>query len=161
MGTSVNKRGVPIPPKLGVASRGTSERSPPYRDENAAQSDERSQSHVPNSNQLGLVQIVTNTCDGVLANRPRHCLHSVDAAAAVERLIAFYIEQHNNVMLHRAFGGQTPDEIYFNTAVNLASELAVRRRLARQRRVTSNRSMTCATCGPRAKEAVAVPGEVA
>ena len=64
-------------------------------------------------------------------------------------------------MSHRAFGGQTPDEVYFNTAANLASELAERRRRAREERVASNRSMTCATCGPPDSLTEAVPREAA
>ena len=35
-------------------------------------------------------------------------------------------------MPHRGFDGRIPDEVYFNTAANLASELAERRRLARE-----------------------------
>ena len=44
----------------------------------------------------------------------------------LERLVAYYVEQHNTVMPHRAFGGQTPDEVYFDAAANLASDLAER-----------------------------------
>ncbi len=76
-------------------------------------------------------------------------LHSLDSASAVERLVALYVEQHNTVMPHRAFGGQTPDDIYFGTAANLENELAERRRLAREERLVQNRSVTCATCVPR------------
>ena len=64
-------------------------------------------------------------------------------------------------MPHRAFDGRTPDEVYFNTAANLASELAERRRLAREERVARNRSKTCATCGPRDNPTEAVPREAA
>jgi hypothetical protein len=53
-------------------------------------------------------------------------LHTLDSRAAVERLIAFYVEQHNAVMPHAAFDGRTPDEVYFDTASNLADELAAR-----------------------------------
>jgi transposase InsO family protein len=88
-------------------------------------------------------------------------LHSLDSAAAVERLVAFYVEQHNTVMPHRAFDGRTPDEVYFGVADNLAGELAERRRLAREQRVASNRSKTCATCEPRGTATEAVPREAA
>lgn len=86
-------------------------------------------------------------------------LHSLDSAAAVERLVAFYVEQHNTVMLHRAFDGRTPDEVYFGVEDNLASELAERRRLAREQRIASNRSKACATCGLRDTPIEAIPRE--
>jgi putative transposase len=41
------------------------------------------------------------------------CLHQLDTFAALEKLIAFYVEQHNTVVPHAAFAGQTPDEMYF------------------------------------------------
>lgn len=62
-------------------------------------------------------------------------------------------------MPHRVFDGRTPEEVYFGVADNLASELGERRRLAREQRVASNRSMTCATCGPRDTATEAVPRE--
>jgi transposase InsO family protein len=86
-------------------------------------------------------------------------LHSLDSAAAVERLVAYYVEQHNTVMPHRAFDGRTPDEVYFGVAINLANELAERRRLAREQWVAKNRSMTCASCAPRDTPTEAVPRE--
>jgi transposase InsO family protein len=88
-------------------------------------------------------------------------LHALDSASAVERLVAFYVEQHNTVMPHRAFDGRTPDEVYFGVAANLASELAYRRRLAREQRAASNRSMTCVGCVPHDKPTGAVPREAA
>jgi hypothetical protein len=88
-------------------------------------------------------------------------LHSLDSASAVERLVAFYVEQHNTVMPHRAFDGRTPDEVYFGVAANFASELAERRRLASEQRVASNRSMTCTGCVPQDKPTGAVPREAA
>ena len=88
-------------------------------------------------------------------------LHSLDSAAAVERLVAFYVEQHNEVMPHRAFDGRTPYEVYFDGAANLVSELIERRRLAKEERVARNPSKTCATCGPRNTPTEAVPREAA
>jgi hypothetical protein len=88
-------------------------------------------------------------------------LHSLDSAVAVECLVSFYVEQHNTVMPHRAFDGRTSDEVYFGVADNLASELAKRRRLAREERAASNRSMTCTACVPRDKPTEAVPREAA
>jgi len=31
------------------------------------------------------------------------------------RLVAFYVSEHNHVLPHSAFRGQTPDEMYFGT----------------------------------------------
>jgi hypothetical protein len=42
-------------------------------------------------------------------------LHSLDCVAPVRRLVAFYVEEHNCVLPHSAFRGQTPDEMYFGT----------------------------------------------
>jgi hypothetical protein len=43
-------------------------------------------------------------------------LHSLDSVATVRRLVAFYVEEHNRVLPHSAFHGQTPpDEMYFGT----------------------------------------------
>jgi putative transposase len=42
-------------------------------------------------------------------------LHPLDTVATVRRLVAFYVDQHNHVLPHSAFRGQTPDEMYFGT----------------------------------------------
>jgi hypothetical protein len=86
-------------------------------------------------------------------------LHTLGSAAAVERLVAFYVEQHNTVMPHRAFDGRTPDEIYFGVATETASELREWRRVARQERIATNRLITCATCQPCETATEAVPHE--
>ena len=88
-------------------------------------------------------------------------LHSLDSVAAVERLVAFYVEQHNTIMPHRAFDGRTPDEVYFGTAANLERELAQRRLQARLDRVAMNRALTCNTCVARDAPAEALPREAA
>jgi putative transposase len=38
-------------------------------------------------------------------------LYQLDSFTALENLIAFCVEQHNTVVPHAAFAGQTPDEI--------------------------------------------------
>jgi len=81
-------------------------------------------------------------------------LHTLDSPAAVEKLVAFYVEQHDTVMPCRAFDGRTPDEVHFATATDLEDELAERRREARAERVVANRAVSCATCQPRG-----APGE--
>jgi transposase InsO family protein len=88
-------------------------------------------------------------------------LNTLDSAPAVERLVAFYVEQHNSVMPHRAFDGRTPDEVYFDVATETASDLRERRRLARDERIAANRSITCAMCQPCETATEAVPREAA
>jgi Integrase core domain len=40
-------------------------------------------------------------------------LHSLDSVTTVRRLVEFYVQEHNRVLPHSAFRGQTPDEMYF------------------------------------------------
>ena len=49
-------------------------------------------------------------------------------------------------MPHSAFAGQTPDEMYFGTAVDLPAQLAAARNKARAERLAANRAMTCDQC---------------
>ena len=39
-------------------------------------------------------------------------LHSLESVATIRRLVAFYVHEHNHVLPHSAFRGQTPDEMY-------------------------------------------------
>ncbi len=71
------------------------------------------------------------------------------AASELEKLVAFYVEQHNSVMPHREFNGRTPDEVYFGSGAEIEAELAARRRHALAERVLTNRAAQCATCDPR------------
>ena len=75
---------------------------------------------------------------------------------SVEKLIAFYVDQHNTVTPHREFNGRTPDEVYLGAATDLEDELAARRRQARAERVATNRALTRATCEPRGAPAEAI-----
>ena len=50
-------------------------------------------------------------------------LHSLDSVATIRRLVAFYVHEHNHVLPHSAFRGQT-----------------------RRARVEANRSASCETC---------------
>ena len=75
-------------------------------------------------------------------------LHPLDAIATVQRLMAFYVEQHNSIMPHSAFRGQTPDEMYFGTGASVPATLAAARQEARQLRLSSNRQLQCGSCGP-------------
>jgi putative transposase len=76
-------------------------------------------------------------------------LHQLDSVATIRRLTAFYVHQHNTVMPHAAFDGQTPDEVYFARGERVPDELRVRRIEARQRRLAENRRTQCGAC-PRA-----------
>ena len=42
-------------------------------------------------------------------------LHALDSVTTVRRLVTFYVDEHNRMLPHSAFRGQTPDEMYFGT----------------------------------------------
>ncbi|MFH0901772.1 MAG: integrase core domain-containing protein, partial [Pseudomonadota bacterium] len=62
-------------------------------------------------------------------------LNSLDSFATPRKLVEFYIEQHNTVMPHSAFRGQTPDEVYCGSAADLPAKLAEQRAEARINKV--------------------------
>jgi putative transposase len=73
-------------------------------------------------------------------------LHSLDSVATVRRLVEFYVNEHNRVLPHSAFRGQTPDEMYFGTGDAVPADLTSRAAAARRARVEANRSASCETC---------------
>ena len=73
-------------------------------------------------------------------------LHSLDSVTTVRRLVEFYVQEHNLVLPHSAFRGQTPDEMYFGTGAAVPADLATRAADARQARAKANRSAACGTC---------------
>jgi transposase InsO family protein len=73
-------------------------------------------------------------------------LHSLDTAAALRRLVEFYVTAHNEVMPHSAFDGQTPDEMYFGTGGAVTINLAIARQAAREERMKVNRAAWCGVC---------------
>jgi transposase InsO family protein len=73
-------------------------------------------------------------------------LHSLESVATVRRLVAFYVEEHNHVLPHSAFRGQTPDETYFGTGDAILADLRSRAAAARHARVAANQSTSCETC---------------
>ncbi len=77
-------------------------------------------------------------------------LHSLDSFAALERLVGFYVTEHNAVMPHSAFSGQTPDEIYFERGNRVGDDLAAARLRARHVRMEANRRSSCGVCDPSA-----------
>ena len=73
-------------------------------------------------------------------------LNTLDTPAAVRRLVAFYVQQSNEVMPHSALNGRTPDEAYFGRAEDTPGELAVARKMSREKRLAANRTLSCAAC---------------
>ena len=73
-------------------------------------------------------------------------LNTLDSAAGLRRLVAFYVDQHNNHLPHSAFHGQTPDEMYHGTGVHVPAQLEEARLAARQSRLKSNRERNCHVC---------------
>jgi hypothetical protein len=73
-------------------------------------------------------------------------LHSLDSVTTVRRLVAFYVDEHNRVLPHSAFRGQTPDEMYFGTGDRVPADLRSRAAAARRTRVEANRLASCETC---------------
>src|ERR1700680_360001 len=73
-------------------------------------------------------------------------LHSLDSVTTVRRLVEFYVREHNRVLPHSAFRGQTPDEMHFGTGDAVPTDLTARAAAARRTRGDANRSASCATC---------------
>ena len=73
-------------------------------------------------------------------------LHPLDSVTTVRRLVAFYVDEHNGVLPHSAFCGQTPDEMYFGTGEAVPADLTARAAAARRARGEANRSAACETC---------------
>jgi len=73
-------------------------------------------------------------------------LHPLDGVTTVRRLVAFYVDQHNRVLPHSAFHGQTPAEMYFGTGNAIPADLLSRAAAARRTRVEANRWASCETC---------------
>ena len=75
-------------------------------------------------------------------------LNTLDNISSLQKLIAFYVEEHNTHLPHSAFRGETPDEMYFGTGGHFPEQLASRRSAARTERLETNRSVSCARCKP-------------
>ena len=73
-------------------------------------------------------------------------LNVLDTAANVRRLVAFYVQQHNQVMPHWALKGLTPDEVYNGTGAGIQERLAEEHARACEARIKTNQSVTCETC---------------
>ena len=75
-------------------------------------------------------------------------LNTLDTVTAVEKLVSFYIAEHNGAIPHSAFKGQTPDEMYFGTGDEVPEELEAAKVAARAERMEVNRARSCRRCDP-------------
>jgi hypothetical protein len=73
-------------------------------------------------------------------------LHALDSVTTVRRLVAFYVQEHNTVLPHSAFRGQTPDEMYFGKGDAVPADLTAGAANARLARIEANRSAACGRC---------------
>jgi hypothetical protein len=73
-------------------------------------------------------------------------LHPLDSVTTVRRLVAFYVQEHNTVLPHSAFRGQTPDEMYFGRGDAVPADLTACAAAARRARIEANRSAACERC---------------
>jgi len=75
-------------------------------------------------------------------------LNTLDTVSRLEKLVAFYVDEHNTRLPHSAFRGQTPNEMYFGTGAHIPAELDAAKKVARQSRMELNRATWCPTCQP-------------
>jgi hypothetical protein len=73
-------------------------------------------------------------------------LHPLDSVASIRQLVAFYVHEHNRVLPHSAFRGQTPDEMYFGTGDAVPANLTSGAAAARRTRVQTNQLAACGRC---------------
>ena len=62
-------------------------------------------------------------------------LNSLDTLVTVERLVGWCVCQHDEVLQHATFDGQTPDEIYFGRGADVPERLTWQRQEAQQSRL--------------------------
>jgi putative transposase len=74
-------------------------------------------------------------------------LNELDSAKRVEKLVEFYVVQHNSHLPHSAFQGETPDEMYYGTGKEVPKRLQEARLEARRQRIDANRGRSCGVCG--------------
>ena len=75
-------------------------------------------------------------------------LNTLDSAAAVRRLVAFYVREHNEKIPRAVLGARTPDEVYFSREENLRERLSEQRKTAQRVRSAANRAASCHRCEP-------------
>ena len=75
-------------------------------------------------------------------------LNTLDTVSRLEKLVTFYVDEHNMRLPHSAFRGQTPNEMYFGTGDRIPDELEAEKKVARQSRMKLNRATFCPKCLP-------------
>ena len=75
-------------------------------------------------------------------------LNTLDTIIRLEKLVAFYVDEHNTRLPHSAFRGQTPDEMFFGTGDRVPHKLDAAKKAARQSRMEVNRATLCPACQP-------------
>ncbi len=75
-------------------------------------------------------------------------INTLDTVTAVEKLVDFFVAEHNGVVPHSAFKGQTPDEMYYGTGDEIPDELDAAKKEARKNRMEVNRARSCPACDP-------------
>ena len=73
-------------------------------------------------------------------------MNTLDSVSAGRRLVTFYVAAYNSQVPHSAFRGQTPDEIYFSTGVEVPLSLEAARKRAQRARRAANRGTDCGAC---------------
>ena len=73
-------------------------------------------------------------------------LNTLDSIETVRKLVAFYVQQHNEHVPHSAFKGQTPDEMYFATGTDVPEKLHAAQLIAKQARREANLARSCSAC---------------
>jgi len=100
------------------------------------------------------VQFSNSMIEAFWRSTKHKCLFQqrLDSLAAIRKCVTFYVQQHNEVMPHHAFKGQTPNEMFFGTGKTIEAELKQARAVARQLRIESNRKRSCAACSSKEPE---------
>ena len=73
-------------------------------------------------------------------------LNTLESTASVRRLVAFYIEEHNQKIPRTILAGRTPDEVYYGREENLLERLCEQRKTAQRLRREANQSARCNRC---------------
>lgn len=81
-------------------------------------------------------------------------LNKLETTDDVRRHVAFYVDEHNKVIPHRAFAGQTPSEIYEGTGALIAEQLAAANAKTRLDRIAKHRQMRCELCDQGSKSPI-------
>jgi putative transposase len=94
------------------------------------------------------IQFSNSMIEAFWRSTKHNCLfqQKLDAVSALCQWTDFYVRQHNEVMPHSAFKGQTPDEMFFGTGKSVEADLRQARVASRQARIEFNRKRSCGAC---------------